>query len=140
MRKILSACGQYNRHVLVVTGRYFANRHGSTLSCEQCTDRRGNQVFAVIDWNKHKKSGSEPKFDPIVKYRDPTGRPAVIEGIVTAEVEVECIAGFHVYHDASGVTYGSGKGYNGLGVATFYIRRILAVEPLRDSRKPDETR
>jgi len=134
--QVLSSCGEYNHHVLTLTGRYFVNSHGSTLSCIQCGGQPGKQLFAVVDWSKHQESSSEPKFDPIIKSRDLQGRPALIEGIVTAEVEVRCSAHFHLYQDAAGETYGTGKGFKGLGSATFYIRRIVAAESLENRGKP----
>jgi hypothetical protein len=119
--EVLRSCRQYDGRTLTIKGRYFANRHGSSFV--------GDRVFATADWTRYK--GEPVNLDSIILYRDPRGRPAGINGMVTAVVKVKCIRNFQLHKDpSSDEDFGNGEGYNGLGAARFYVIHVEAVQPL----------
>lgn len=121
--EILQSPERYDGQEVTVKGRYFANRHGSSFAADHCFSEKTGERFAIADWTEY--SGEPPKLDEIVKYRDRSGRPSLMDGAVIALVRIRAVQGFRARRDPlSGEEFGNGEGHNGLGAARFYIRGI----------------
>jgi hypothetical protein len=128
----VSHCVRYNNETITVKGQYFSNRHGRWFFDKLCSGIAGTPQFAVADWTR---SQTASPLESIVVARDGSGRPAILSGIVTADITVECIDQPQIERMLEDESEPGLIQDGRVASAIFYVLRITDSKPIKEGNE-----